>query len=352
MTPNRNAVVRTVLVGLGRIGWRTHLPALLAHSGFSVKAAVDPAEDRLNECKNSFGIPGFRTLNEALRQDEFDLTVIASPTCFHAEQAVAALKQGCHVFCDKPAALDYAQFRSMASAAAENRRILTIYQPARISRHNLFLKELIRSGKLGNVFLVKLLRERFSCRNDWQALRRNGGGMLLNYGSHMVDQANYLFDGGGKILTCIADRILSRGDADDAVKLLLRYGRTTVDIDINQAAADSFFRYAVFGSKGSAVLPAEGDAWRIHLLKESGGPAAELHADLSAPGRTYPASETEFQCETVLPPEVLPPVTQYYENVYRAVTAGEKLLNPLSETENLIRMIDEAGAIAKETCAL
>ncbi len=345
-------VIHTLLAGLGRIGWNTHLPALLAHPRFQVDAVVDPAQERLDECKTSFGIPGFRTLEAALCQGRFDAAVIASPTCFHAEQTITALRAGCHVFCDKPAALDLAEFLRMKNAAEENRRILTIYQPSRISRHNLFLKDLIHSGKLGNVFLVKLLRERFSRRNDWQALRKNGGGMLLNYGSHMVDQANFLFDAPGKVLTCTADRVLSCGDADDVVKLLLRYGPVTVDIDINQAAADSMFRYAVFGSKGSAVLPAEGDTWRIRLPKESGGPTAELHADLSAPGRKYPASETEFLCETAIPPETIPPVTQYYENLYRAVTAGEKLLNPLSETENLVRMIDRAGEIAGENSAL
>ena len=345
-------VIHTILAGLGRIGWNTHLPALLAHPGFQVDAVVDPAQERLDECKTSFGIPGFRTLEDAWYRNRFDAAVIASPTCFHAEQTIAALKAGCHVFCDKPAALNLAEFLRMKTAAEENRHLLTVYQPSRISRHNLFLKELIHSGKLGKVFLVKLLRERFSRRNDWQALRRNGGGMLLNYGSHMVDQANFLFDAPGRVLACTADRVLSCGDADDVVKLLLRYGPVTVDIDINQAAADSMFRYAVFGSKGSAVLPAEGDTWRIRLLKESGGPAAELHADLSAPERKYPASETEFLCETVIPPETVPPVTQYYENLYRAVTAGEKLLNPLSETENLVRMIDRAGEIAGENSDL
>lgn len=347
-----NRVIHTILAGLGRIGWNTHLPALQTHPGFQVSAVVDPAEERLAECRQKFGIPGFHTLAEALKRGAFDLAVIASPTCFHTEQTIAALRAGCHVFCDKPAAMNLSEFLRMKSAAEENRRILTIYQPARISRHNLFMKGLIHSGKLGNVFLVKLLRERFSRRNDWQALRRNGGGMLLNYGSHMVDQANFLFDAPGRVLTCTADRVLSCGDADDVVKLLLRYGMATVDIDINQAAADSMFRYAVYGSGGSAVLPAEGDVWRLNLLKGSGGPAAELHADLSATGRKYPASETEFQCETALPPEVLPPVTRYYENIYRAVTAGEKLLNPLSETENLVRMIDRAGEIAGENSVL
>ena len=344
--------IRTVLVGLGRIGWSTHLPALLAHKGYEVTAAVDPVEERLTECKNTYGISGFRTLDDALKHETFDLAVIASPTCFHAEQTVAALERGCHVFCDKPAALNAAQFRTMAEAAKENNRILTVFQPMRISRHNVFLKELIRSGRLGKVFLVKMLREGFSRRNDWQALRKNGGGMLLNYGSHLVDQANYLFDGPGQILACTADRVLSLGDADDAVKLLLRYGTVTADLDINQAAAQSVFRYAVYGSRGCAILPASGNEWKLRLLKDAPGPAKELHADLSAPDRKYPAAEASFQEETVVPEDVPAPETSYYENLYQALTAGAKLLNPPEETENLVRMIDRAGEIAGESCSL
>ena len=343
-----NRVYNTILVGLGRIGWTTHLPALITHPGFQISAVVDPMEDRLSECHQKFGIPGFNTLSEALKQGTFDLAVIASPTCFHAKQTIEALNAGCHVFCDKPAALNLDEFLQMKTIAKECQRILTIYQPARIDRHTLYLKELVHSGKLGKVFLVKLLRERFSCRNDWQALRKYGGGMLLNYGSHMVDQSNFIFNNAGKVLSCTADRILSSGDADDVVKLLLRYGTVTVDIDINQVAADSMFRYAVYGSKGSAILPAKGDAWKISLQKDSDKLAAKLHADLSAPERKYPASEEEFHYEMVTPTETTPPIKQYYENLYQAIKDGVKLLNPLSETENLIKMIDRAGEIAKE----
>jgi len=351
MTSGTSPCLRTLLVGLGRIGWSTHLPTLLKHPGFRVTGAVDPAEERLAECRNSFGIPGFRTLEEALEKERFDLAVIASPTCFHAEQTIAALRHGCHVFCDKPAALDSAQFRQMAAAARENRRILTVFQPMRIDRHNLFAREIVRSGKLGKVFLVKLLRTSFAPRNDWQALKSNGGGMLLNYGSHMVDQANYIFGGGGEVLCCVTDRILSLGDADDVVKLLLRYGSVTVDIDINQAAADNTCRFAIYGSRGSAILPGSGSEWRLRLLEGPAGVPAELHSDLSAPGRKYPAAASGFRSETAVPPEAEPPEERYYDNLHRALTAGEALLNPPSDTAALIRMIDRAGEIAEENAS-
>ena len=351
MNRTNGKVLRTLLVGLGRIGWQEHLPALLETPGFRVTAAVDPAPERLAECENAFGIAGYPSLETALARERFDLAVIASPTCFHAEQTVAALRGGCRVFCDKPAALDEAEFRRMASAAASTGRLLTVYQPLRVSRHQLYLKELLRSGKLGAIFQLKLYRESWSCRDDWQALRKNGGGMLLNYGSHLIDQANDLLGGGGEVLGCTADRILSRGDADDVVKLLLRYGTVTVDIDIDQAAADRFCRIAVYGDRGSAVLPAAGDRWRLRLLKRSAAETAELHPGFAAPGRQYPAAETEFEEETVTPPATPPPVRLYYENLYRAVTAGEALIDPLAETGTLVRMIDAARACARGNAA-
>ena len=350
MNKTNGKVLRTLLVGLGRIGWQEHLPALLETPGFRVSAAVDPAPERLAECRETFGIAGFRSLEEALYRERFDLAVIASPTCFHAEQTIAALRSGCHVFCDKPAALNEAEFRGMAAAAAAGGRILTVYQPLRVSRHHLWLKELLRSGKLGDIFQIKLLRECYSRRDDWQALRKNGGGMLLNYGSHLIDQANDLLGGSGEVLGCTADRILSRGDADDAVKVLLRYGNVTVDIDINQAAADRLCRIAVYGSCGSAILPAAGDRWRLRLLKGR-AEAAPLHAEFAAPERQYPVAESDFEEETVTPPETVPPIRRYYENLCRAVTAGEALLDPLAETGNLVRMIDAARACARGNAA-
>ena len=349
----KQEIIRTVLVGLGRIGWSTHLPALLEHPGFAVTAVVDPVGERLAECKDKFGIPGFTSLEAAFAKERFDLAVIASPTCFHAGQTIAALNNGCHVFCDKPAAMNYAEFKSMQEAAGKKRRILTVFQPMRIDRHNLFLKELIHSGKLGQVFMVKMTRERFSCRNDWQALRKNGGGMLLNYGSHMVDQANYLFDAPGKVISCIADRILSLGDADDAVKLLLRYnGNITVDIDINQAAADTAFRYAVFGSKGSAILPPSGHEWQLRLRDDADVSAKKLVADFSAPDRKYPPDETGFYRETAIAPEVLAAEKVYYENLCSAITSGSELINPPAETGNLIQIIDCADEIAERNLPL
>ena len=241
---------KVILTGLGRIGWQSHLPAIMKHPGLELAAAVDPLPERCAECRRQYpSVRTYCTLDEALRAEKADITVIASPTCFHAEQVIQALRSGSHVFCDKPAAMNSAELEKMISAADSCKKIFTVFQPERCSAEANFMRKLISSGRLGEIFQLRMCRYRYSRRNDWQAMRKNGGGMLLNYGSHLVDQANSLFKEDPHLLCCTADRIISAGDGDDVVELLLRYGRVMVDISINQAAADSLYSIALAGKK-------------------------------------------------------------------------------------------------------
>lgn len=339
---------KTLLAGLGRIGWKTHLPAILEHPGFELTAVVDPLEERRAECiQQNPQVRGYAELESALDAERPEITVIASPTCFHAKQTIAALQSGSHVFCDKPAALNEQELSQMVSASRAAGKILTVFQPRRVFPETQFIRSLMESGKLGDIFQLRLNMYRYSPRNDWQALLKNGGGMLLNYGSHLVDQCNALFPQEGKLLACTADRIISCGDAEDVVEILLRYGKTTVDLSINQAAGDTLFDIAVFGSHGSAVLPSNGKKWRVRTLPSTvfSGPA--INPELAAPGRSYPAASVLFQNEELEMPETEDATLLYYRNLYDAVTNGTPLLNPIGETEKLVRIIDEARGAAE-----
>ena len=96
--------LRTAVVGAGRIGWMFHIPQALQHEGFDLIAVVDPLQERLDEVEAEFGVKGCLEYDELLQSVELDLVVIASPTPFHADQAIAAFERGCDVFCDKPMA--------------------------------------------------------------------------------------------------------------------------------------------------------------------------------------------------------------------------------------------------------
>ena len=341
---------KTLLAGLGRIGWKTHLPAILDHPGFELTAVVDPLPERRVECiQQNPQVRGYAELGSALNAEHPEITVIASPTCFHAQQAITALESGSHVFCDKPAAMNGQELSQMISASRASGKILTVFQPRRVFPETLFIRSLMETGKIGDIFQLRLNMYRYSPRNDWQALLKNGGGMLLNYGSHLVDQCNAIFPQEGKLLACTADRIISCGDAEDVVEILLRYGKTTVDLSINQAAGDTLFDIAVFGSRGSAGLPSGEKKWRVKTLPSnvSSGPA--IHPELAAPGRSYPAASALFQTGEMEMPKTEDATRLYYQNLYDAAANGAPLLNPISETQKLVRIIDEARQTAERT---
>ncbi len=342
----------TALVGVGRIAWSAHLPAMAGNDNYRLSAVVDPLAERCREACDHFAIPRFYASTEELLAAEHpDLVVIASPTVYHAADTIAALRHGSHVFCDKPAAICHTEFEAMMAAARENSRKLMIYQPRRLCQDTADLRVIIDSGKLGRIFQIHDFVGRYCRRNDWQAFRKNGGGMLLNYGAHHVDQFIYLLGGDYQLLACDIDRVASVGDAEDVVKILLRFnGDVLVDININQAAAIVPYCYAVYGQYGAAVLTDEQPRrWHIRYYDPAKAGEAEIAEGMAAPGRKYPKADFTFEEEYFSGAGAGDkPVSAYYRNLYDYITADAVPLNPLSDTWKLMRLLDEAREKAGE----
>ncbi len=112
-------VIRTALIGLGRIGWGFHLPNIVKNPGFEPAAVVDTSPDRLAEAKQKFGVDGYADYREMLEAVKPELTVICSPTHLHGLHAMAALRAGSDVFLDKPMAPTLAEAREIAACAEE-----------------------------------------------------------------------------------------------------------------------------------------------------------------------------------------------------------------------------------------
>src|SRR5437764_461349 len=91
---------RVVVVGLGSIG-RRHVRLLCERPDVKVEV-VDPSADAVQQARQELGsLPAHTSLEEALATGP-DVVWLATPTALHAEQAMAALKAGSHVFCEKP----------------------------------------------------------------------------------------------------------------------------------------------------------------------------------------------------------------------------------------------------------
>lgn len=338
--------LRTAIIGLGRVGWQFHLQEAARHQGLEVAAVVDPLPERREEARAKFGARGYPDHRALLAAEALDLVVIASPTQFHAEQALAAFEAGCDVFCDKPLAPSLAEADRMIAAAQQHGRKLTVYQPHRGRVETVALQDILRRGLLGAPYLMKRAEARYVRRNDWQAFRAHGGGMLNNYGAHYIDQLLYVAGSPAKRIRCVLRTIASLGDAEDVVKALIETeSGVMLDVDINMAAAQEMSPWQVLGARGSATLDLGARAWRVRYYLPEELPPQELHEGLAAPGREYPRDPAIPWREETFPLANYAGV-DFYEECYRFFALGEPPFVPIEASRELMRVLEACRADA------
>lgn len=331
--------LRTVVVGLGRIGWQFHLPAIGDHQGFELVGVVDPLDERRQEALAEFGAPGFKDLAACLEEARPDLVVLASPTPYHCEQALAAFAAGADVFCDKPMAPSLEEADRMVEAAGRSGRRLMVYQPHRGSREVVALQQILERGLIGPLSMIKNRRTLYARRNDWQAFRANGGGMLNNYGAHHIDACLHVAGSRARHITCHLRTVASLGDADDVVKALIETeSGVLVDLDINMATAHAMVpRWHVIGERGSLVLD-EDEVWQARYFIPAELARVELQEGFAAEARRYGSGEQIPWREECFPCSDVEPV-DYYARCHEFFAEGGEPFVPLAQSRELMRVL-------------
>lgn len=336
-------ILRTAVVGLGRIAWERHLKDVDAHPGFRLAAVVDPLEERRSEARERFGAPGFESVENLLSDmgEELDLVVLASPTPYHADQALACFAAGCDVFCDKPMASSLAEADRMIAAMQARGRKLMVFQPHRVAPVTRALRAILEQGLLGELFMIRAEWAGYDRRNDWQAFRRHGGGLLNNYGAHMVDMLLYLTRSRMARTSCALRSIATMGDADDVVKIT---GETEsgviLDCCINWASPFGGRSVAVYGDRGAARHGGEIAGWEVkHYLPEE-APAVAVQEGMAAEGRRYGSGAVvPWRTRSYDLPDA--DAGLFYRKCYEYFAEDKPPFVPIAESREVMRVLDE-----------
>jgi predicted dehydrogenase len=262
---------RIGLVGYGFGGRVFHAPLLAAASGVEFAGVVTRSPERQAELEREHrGTPAFDSLAE-LAASGAQAVAISTPAATHIPLALEAIELGLAVVVDKPFALDAAQARTAVEAAEAASVVLSVYQNRRWDSDLLTVRRVLDRGELGEVTLFESAFERYAAEVPVPAA---GGGILRDFGSHLVDQALFLF---GPV-TSVYGEVFGAGELDERFFAVLEHrGGVTSHLsgDWVQGAPGPRFRvrgtagsYVVFGMDGQedALIagrsPAtEGDAW-------------------------------------------------------------------------------------------
>ena len=260
VTVSQRGETRVALVGYGLAGRDFHGRLLRATPGLEVAAIVTANPSRQAEARADFPSATVHTRADELWAavaDSFDVVVVATSTAAHAPLSAAAINAGKHVVVEKPLAATAQQARRLVELAAAGGSLLVPFLNRRWDSDHLTVRRLLAEDALGTVLRYESRFDRWRPEARTGAWREElsaaeGGGVLLDLGVHLVDQALTLH---GPVDHVYAEVAARRGGADDDVFVALQHASgVTSHLWANALAAAPGPRLRVLGSRAAYVV--------------------------------------------------------------------------------------------------
>jgi len=201
-----------------------------------------------------------------LEAEKHDVVSVASPNCFHAEHACAALRHGAHVLLEKPAAVSMKEIAQIQQTVRQTRRKLVVGFSHRFMRGNQKINKLIRAGAIGEPFMIRMRLAHAGpypgwAKNDWfysPTLAR--GGAMLDMGIHAIDQLLWHL-GPARSVQATAATLRKKIRVDDNALLLIEFEKTDAlgYIEVGWTSPSGFNGMEVMGDKGCVIENYAGD---------------------------------------------------------------------------------------------
>jgi scyllo-inositol 2-dehydrogenase (NADP+) len=257
-------VLNLGIVGFGRIG-REHAGWISTCQSIRVAAVADVTPAR-RELARQAGFAIDDDPHSLFGDASIDAVLIATPTVSHFELAMAALRAGKHVMVEKPMAMNFSQANELVETAKVAGHVLSVFHNRRWDADFLTVDAAIKSGIFGKLINIESrLGQWASCvgpaapefHPNWRNEAAFGGGGLLDWGSHFLDQLWQLF------LPARPVRVFSqlRGnvwsdDCDDFARVCIDFDNDAVALlEINTTTNRPLPRWHIDGTAGSADSP-------------------------------------------------------------------------------------------------
>ena len=189
--------IRFAVVGCGHIGKR-HAEMIVRDAGAELVALCDiRSKEELGI--EAYDVPFFPSLNELLQADlEVDVINICTPNGLHAGMAIQAIESGHHVVIEKPMALTLQDAEKVVYTSLRYQKQAFCVMQNRYSPPSIWIKEMVDSGQLGNIYMVQLncywnRDNRYYKAGGWHGDAQLDGGTLFTQFSHFIDIMYWLF---------------------------------------------------------------------------------------------------------------------------------------------------------------
>ena len=259
-------------VGVGLIGYgaiaRAHAASVSTTAGLRLHGICDVSTERRELAAREWGVPTHASMEDLFDDPEVGLVVVGTPPSAHADTVLAALAAGKHVVCEKPFALRVQEVDWMIDSAASRDRVLTVYQSRRWDPDYLAMRDVVRSGRIGELFYMESFIGGYSHPCDfWHSHEPISGGTIYDWGSHYFDWVLQLFPDTVKTVSAVAHkRVWHDVTNSDQVRVDLTFDggaqATFLQSDIAAALKPKWY---LLGTRGAVV-----GEWREETVTSRG----------------------------------------------------------------------------------
>ncbi len=242
-----------VVVGYGGMGgW--HVEHALKSDVVNLLGIYDIDPAKIEKAKNK-NIFAYDSLEAVLADERVDLITVAIPNDSHRTVVEACLNAKKHVICEKPVALSVEDLEAMIDTANKNGVLFTTHQNRRWDVDFLAMKQIADSKEIGEVVRVESrIHGSRGIPSDWRGKKEHGGGMILDWGIHLIDQILRIFTAKIDSLYCETTHY-TNSEVDDGFRLSLYFedGKTAY-IEVGTFNFISMPRFYMQAKSGSAMI--------------------------------------------------------------------------------------------------
>lgn len=248
------------IIAAGGIARRRTLPAVNTVSNATVVGIMDRNTKILDEIAEEYKIKGIYTEEEELlKNPEIDAVYVASPVCFHKEQAIRVLRAEKNLLLEKPLAMNEDDAQEILLTASEVKKTAGVAMVMKHHPAHKKIKQLIAEGAIGNIVSC---RAQINCwfpdmEGNWRQKKETaGGGALEDMGTHCIDILRYLLNDEVEWVFGDIETKTFGYEVDDSADCILhmKKGATCyIDAHFNIPDEAAHGMLEIYGTKGSIL---------------------------------------------------------------------------------------------------
>ena len=312
--------IGVAIVGYGGMGaWHGRKIADIPQISLVGVYDIDPNRTEVAE---SLGLHAYQSLEAVFCDPQVELVTVAVPNHLHRDICVQAMQAGKHVICEKPVALNSLQLQEMIDTANRCDVVFTVHQNRRWDEDFLAVKKLWDENTLGRIFrLESRVHGSRGIPGDWRNQKRFGGGMVMDWGVHLLDQILLMIPSSLESVYAQLSYVTNE-NCDDGFTVQMRF-RNGPDVEVQVGTSNfaSLPRWYVLGENGTAVInDFKSQGYTIMVSDWENRDAVPV---VTAAGLTKTmAPRTDDTIQRFELPKIHSDVRDFYRNIYDVIRNG------------------------------